>query len=77
MLPVGGDGLVSPEAVRQAVSDRTALVSVMHANNEVGTVQPVAAIAAIAHEHGALVHTDAVQSAGKIPGQLRPWASIC
>jgi len=67
VLPVGGDGLVSPEAVRQAVSDRTALVSVMHANNEVGTVQPVAAIAAIAHEHGALVHTDAVQSAGKIP----------
>jgi cysteine desulfurase len=49
------------------VSDRTAIVSVMHANNEVGTVQPVAEIAAIAHERGALMHTDAVQSAGKIP----------
>jgi cysteine desulfurase len=66
-LPVDASGIVSPDAVRNAVSDHTALVSVMHANNEVGTVQPVAEIAAIAHERGALVHTDAVQSAGKIP----------
>jgi cysteine desulfurase len=66
-LPVDASGLVSPDAVRDAVSDRTAIVSVMHANNEVGTVQPVAEIAAIAHERGALIHTDAVQTAGKIP----------
>jgi cysteine desulfurase len=67
VVPVESNGVVSAEAVREAVSDTTALVSVMHANNEVGTVQPVAAIAAIAHERGALMHTDAVQSAGKIP----------
>ncbi|HEX2309689.1 MAG TPA: cysteine desulfurase family protein [Vicinamibacterales bacterium] len=66
-LPVNASGVVTPDAVRDAVSDRTAIVSVMHANNEVGTVQPVAEIAAIAHERGALMHTDAVQSAGKIP----------
>jgi cysteine desulfurase len=71
VVPVESTGLVSPEAVREAVSDRTALVSVMHANNEVGTVQPVADIAAIAHERGALMHTDAVQSAGKIPVSAR------
>jgi cysteine desulfurase len=67
VVPVESNGVVSAEAVREAVSDATALVSVMHANNEVGTVQPVASIAAIAHERGALMHTDAVQSAGKIP----------
>jgi cysteine desulfurase len=71
VLPVDSSGLVTPEAVRDAISDKTALVSVMHANNEVGTVQPVAALAAIAHERGALVHTDAVQSAGKIPVSAR------
>src|SRR4051812_27745473 len=66
LLPVDSSGVVTPESVGAAISDRTALVSVMHANNEVGTVQPVTAIAAVAHERGALVHTDAVQSAGKI-----------
>jgi cysteine desulfurase len=71
VVPVESTGLVSPAAVREAVSDTTALVSVMHANNEVGTVQPVAAIAGIAHERGALMHTDAVQSAGKIPVSAR------
>ena len=71
VLPVDSSGVVAPDAVRAAVSDRTALVSVMHANNEVGTVQPVAAIAALAHERGGLVHTDAVQSAGKIPLSAR------
>jgi cysteine desulfurase len=71
VVPVQSNGVVSPEAVREAVSDTTALVSVMHANNEVGTVQPVAAIAALAHERGALMHTDAVQSAGKIPVSAR------
>ena len=52
-------------------TDDTALVSVMHANNEIGTIQPVAELAAIAHERGALIHTDAVQSAGKIPVDVR------
>ncbi len=66
-LPVTTDGLVTADALRAAIDDRTALVSVMHANNEIGTVQPVAELAAIAHEHGALFHTDAVQTVGKIP----------
>jgi cysteine desulfurase len=70
-LPVDTSGVVSLDAVRERVSDRTALVSVMHANNEVGTLQPVSAIAEIAHERGALVHTDAVQSAGKVPLSAR------
>ena len=67
LLPVDQSGVVSPEALREAITDETALVSVMHANNEVGTIQPVAALAQIAREKGALFHTDAVQSAGKIP----------
>jgi len=71
LLPVGATGIVSPDALREAITDRTALVSVMHANNEIGTVQPVEALAAIAHEHGALVHTDAVQSAGKLAVDAR------
>lgn len=66
LLPVDATGIVSPDALREAITDQTALVSVMHANNEIGTVQPVEALARIAHEHGALFHTDAVQSAGKI-----------
>jgi cysteine desulfurase len=70
-LPVDASGVISLDAVRETVSDRTALVSVMHANNEVGTLQPVSAIAEIAHERGALVHTDAVQSAGKVPLSAR------
>jgi cysteine desulfurase len=66
LLPVGTDGILDPDALREALTDETALVSVMHANNEIGTVQPVAALAELAHERGALFHTDAVQSAGKI-----------
>ncbi|MGH9410944.1 MAG: cysteine desulfurase family protein [Vicinamibacterales bacterium] len=66
-LPVDRSGIVSPAALASAIGPETALVSVMHANNEIGTIQPIADLAAIAHEHGALVHTDAVQSAGKIP----------
>jgi cysteine desulfurase len=53
------------------ITPSTALVSVMHANNEIGTIQPVAELATIAHAHGALMHTDAVQSAGKIPVDVR------
>jgi len=65
--PVDSAGLVDLDFIRSAVTPRTALVSVMHANNELGTIQPVEEIARIAHDKGALVHTDAVQSFGKIP----------
>ena len=71
LLPVDQSGVASPDALRDAISDATALVSVMHANNEVGTIQRVAELAAIAHERGALVHSDAVQSAGKIPVSVK------
>lgn len=67
LLPVDATGMVTPEALRAAITDDTAIVSIMHANNEIGTIQPVAELAAIAKAHGALVHTDAVQTAGKIP----------
>jgi cysteine desulfurase len=67
LLPVDESGIVSPDALRAAITDETALVSVMHANNEIGTVQPIAVLSAIARERRALFHTDAVQSAGKIP----------
>jgi cysteine desulfurase len=66
LLPVDESGIVSPDALRAAITDDTALVSVMHANNEIGTVQPIAILSAIARERRALFHTDAVQSAGKI-----------
>jgi len=65
-LPVGRTGLVDPDDVREAITPRTIVVSVMHANNEVGTVEPVAEIARIARERGVLCHTDAAQSVGKI-----------
>jgi cysteine desulfurase len=71
LVPVEASGVVSPDRVREAIADDTALVSVMHANNEIGTIQPVAEIAAIAHERGALMHTDAVQSIGKISVDVR------
>jgi cysteine desulfurase len=67
MLPVGSTGVADPEALRGLMSARTALVSVMHANNEIGTLQPVAALADVARAGGALFHSDAVQTAGKIP----------
>ncbi|HEX6163881.1 MAG TPA: cysteine desulfurase family protein [Vicinamibacterales bacterium] len=67
LVPVDASGIVSVDRMREAITDDTALVSVMHANNEIGTIQPIAEIAALAHERGALFHTDAVQSAGKIP----------
>ncbi|MEK7704878.1 MAG: cysteine desulfurase family protein [Myxococcota bacterium] len=66
-LPVDRDGLVDPQAVADAIEPSTALVSIMHANNEVGTVQPLAEIGAICRAKGVLLHTDAAQSAGKIP----------
>ena len=71
LLPVDQTGIVTLDSLRAVISKETALVSVMHANNEIGTIQPVAALAALAHEHGALFHTDAVQSTGKVPVQVR------
>jgi cysteine desulfurase NifS/selenium donor protein len=70
-LRVDDQGLVAPETLREAIRPDTILVSVMHANNEVGTIQPVAELAAIAHENGALFHTDAAQSLGKIPADVQ------
>jgi len=72
-LPVDEYGLVNPDDVAQAITDRTVLVSVMFANNEVGTIQPVAEIARVCRERGVYFHTDAVQVVGKLPidvGQL-------
>jgi cysteine desulfurase len=66
-LGVDRSGVVAPDALAALITDRTALVSVMLANNEVGTIQPIAELAAAAHARGALFHTDAVQAAGKLP----------
>jgi cysteine desulfurase len=65
-LPVDRHGLVDPDAVRHAITDDTILVSIMHANNEVGTIQPLAEIGAIVKARGVLFHSDAVQTVGKI-----------
>jgi cysteine desulfurase NifS len=67
VLPVDRQGRVEPGRLRATLRDDTVLVSIMTANNEVGTIQPIAELAALAHERGALFHTDAVQAAGKIP----------
>lgn len=66
-LAPGADGLLSPDVLREALRDDTQLVSVMHVNNETGTVQDIASIGAICREHGALYHCDAAQSVGKLP----------
>jgi cysteine desulfurase len=71
ILPVDATGIVVPGALAAAITRGTAIVSVMHANNEIGTIQPIADLSAIAHEHGALMHTDAVQSVGKIAVDVR------
>jgi cysteine desulfurase len=71
LLPVDATGIVKPGSLEQAITNDTAIVSVMHANNEIGTIQPVKELSAIAHAHGALMHTDAVQSIGKIPVDVR------
>ncbi|MDE0828538.1 MAG: cysteine desulfurase family protein [Vicinamibacterales bacterium] len=69
-LPVDGQGLVDPDDIRHAITPHTVLISVMHANNEVGTVQPVADIGRIAREHQVRFHTDAAQSVGKISARV-------
>ncbi len=66
-LPVDTTGRVCPDDLEAAMTDQTILVSIMHANNEVGTIQPIRQLAAISHRFGALFHTDAAQSVGKIP----------
>jgi len=66
-LPVDEGGLVGVDALAAALRDDTVLVSIMHANNEIGTIQPIKELAAVARERGVLFHTDAVQTAGKIP----------
>ena len=65
-IPVDGTGRVDPDDVRKAITARTTLISIMHSNNEVGTLQPVEDIALIANDHGLLMHTDAAQSTGKV-----------
>ena len=70
-LPVNVEGIVNPAAVEKAIRPETILISIMHANNEVGTIQPLSEISAIAHAHGIVVHTDAAQSVGKIPTDVQ------
>ncbi len=66
-LPVQPDGLISIDELKAAITDKTILVSIMFANNEIGVIQPVAAIGKLCHERGVIFHTDAVQAVGKIP----------
>ncbi len=70
-LPVGSEGIINLDDLKAAIKDSTILISIMHANNEVGTIQPIKEIGEIAHEYGVLFHTDAVQSAGKIPVDVK------
>ncbi|MCK6439084.1 MAG: aminotransferase class V-fold PLP-dependent enzyme, partial [Planctomycetes bacterium] len=66
-LPVGKDGVVTPAQVKDALTDKTILVTVMYANNEIGTIQPIKEIGAICRERGIFFHTDATQGIGKLP----------
>ena len=66
-LPVQADGLVDIEDLRRAIDDKTILVSIMYANNEIGVIQPIREIGKLCHEKGVLFHTDGVQAVGKIP----------
>jgi len=70
-LPVDSTGLVDPDDVRKAITDRTILVSIMHANNEIGTIEPIAEIGAICRERDVILHTDAVQTVGHVPLNVR------
>lgn len=71
LVPVSAAGVVDPDDVRRAIRSNTALVSVMHVNNEIGTIQPIREIAAIAREAGVPMHSDGVQAAGRIPVNVR------
>ena len=70
-VPVDANGLVDPDAIRHAIRPDTKLISVMHANNELGTIQPIQDIARIAHEAGITFHSDGVQAAGKLPVDVK------
>lgn len=70
-LPVASDGTVLPDTLKAHIADITSLVSIMFANNEIGTIQPIQELAEIAHSHGALFHTDAVQAVGHIPVDVK------
>jgi cysteine desulfurase len=74
VLPVDKHGSVDPTDLERVMTSDTLLVTVMHANNEVGTIQPIAELAKIAHRHGVLMHTDAAQSVGKIPVSVQDLA---
>ncbi|MBN1914074.1 MAG: aminotransferase class V-fold PLP-dependent enzyme, partial [Candidatus Omnitrophica bacterium] len=69
-VPVDKDGIVSVEELKKAITDKTVLISIMHANNEIGTIQPISEIGKIAKERGVYFHTDAVQSVGHIPVEV-------
>jgi cysteine desulfurase len=71
VAPVGADGIVDPEAVRSLITPETCLISVMHVNNELGTIQPIEAIGTLARDHGIVFHTDAIQAIGKVPIAVR------
>ena len=72
-MPVYENGIVHPEDLRKAIRDNTVLVTVMTANNEIGTIQPIRELCAIAHEHKIFFHTDAVQALGHIPIDVKEW----
>ncbi len=73
LLPVDTFGMVDPDDLRKAIRSNTTIISIMHANNEIGTIQPIADLAKVAHEHGILFHTDSVQTVGKIPVDVRAF----
>jgi len=70
-LPVDEYGMVDPDDVKKAIGEKTILISIMHANNEIGTIQPIVELAAIAHERNCLFHCDAVQTVGQLPVDVR------
>ena len=70
-LPVDKEGFVNPADLEAAITDKTVLVSIMYINNEVGTMEPIKELAAIAHKHGVLFHTDAVQAVGNVPCDVK------
>ena len=72
-LPVGENGIIDPDQVARAITDKTVLISVMAANNEIGTLQPISAIGEIAKKHKIAFHTDAVQAVGAIPVDVNEW----
>ena len=71
LIGVGDNGIIEPDRLASTLTDETALVSIMHANNEIGTIQPIEELAALAHSRGAVFHTDAVQSVGKVPVDVK------